>query len=74
MKLLWDSFWRALAYGLHPRVMLLSALPLLVIATLCSGLGYFFWEGAIDAVRSGLESSTLLLTLAGWFASLGLGA
>jgi hypothetical protein len=31
MSLLLDSFWRAAAYCLHPRVIVLSLLPLLLI-------------------------------------------
>ena len=31
MKIMLDAFWRALAYCLHPRVVLLSLLPLLLM-------------------------------------------
>ena len=34
MSLLLDAFWRAVAYCLHPRVMILSLLPLVGIAAL----------------------------------------
>jgi hypothetical protein len=73
MSLLLDSFWRALAYCLHPRVMLLSLMPLALMVLLWLSLGYFFWEPAIDGVRAALESSTLLRTVWGWFESLGIG-
>lgn len=63
MSKLLDSFWRALVYCLHPRVMLLSLVPLLLMALLCVGLGYFFWDSALDSVRSALESSPWLQTL-----------
>jgi hypothetical protein len=39
MKLLLDSFWRAAAYCLHPRVSALSVLPLVLMAGLAVGLG-----------------------------------
>ena len=48
MNLLLDSFWRAAAYCLHPRVILLSLLPLVLMAAGALGLGYFFWDAAVD--------------------------
>jgi len=72
MSLLFDSFWRAVAYCLHPRVILLSLLPLVLMAALALGLGYFFWESAVDAVRGTFESWSILATLTGWLESIGL--
>jgi hypothetical protein len=72
MKLLFDSFWRATAYCLHPRVIVLSLLPLVLMAGLALGLGYFFWEPAIDAVRASFESWAILQTLIGWLQGIGL--
>jgi len=72
MSLLFDSFWRAVAYCLHPRVILLSLLPLVLMAALALGLGYFFWESAIDAVRGVFESWSILATLVGWLEGIGL--
>ena len=72
MSLLFDSFWRAVAYCLHPRVILLSLLPLVLMAALSLGLGYFFWESAVDAVRSTFESWSILATLVGWLEAIGL--
>lgn len=60
MKLVFDAFWRALAYCLHPRVMLASLAPLLLMATGLGLLGYFFWEPALDQVRLWLENFELL--------------
>jgi hypothetical protein len=51
MKLLLDSFWRAAAYCLHPRVIALSVLPLVLMVVAALGLGYLFWDAAIDAVQ-----------------------
>ena len=39
MKLLIDSFWRAAAYCLHPRVIALSLMPLVLMAVAALGLG-----------------------------------
>ncbi len=72
MNLLFDSFWRAVAYCLHPRVILLSLLPLLLMAALALGLGYFFWEAALDAVRDTFESWSILATMIHWLEGIGL--
>ena len=72
MSKLLDSFWRAAMYCLHPRVIALSVLPLAIMAAISLGLGYFFWESAIAAVRSNLESFALLDTMVRWLEGLGL--
>jgi hypothetical protein len=72
MNLLLDSFWRAVAYCLHPRVIALSVLPLALMIAAAFGLGYFFWDAALDAVRVTLESWALVATLIGWLESAGL--
>ena len=72
MNKLLDSFWRAAVYCLHPRVIALSILPLVIMAAISLGLGYFFWEAAISAVRGNLESYELLGTMVGWLEGLGL--
>lgn len=69
---MFDSFWRASAYCLHPRVIGLSFLPLVLMATLALGMGYFFWDTAIEAVRASLDGSPLLNTLWSWLQGLGL--
>ena len=73
MNKLLDAFWRAAMYCLHPRVIALSFLPLIIMAVLSLGLGYFFWENALTAVRAGLESYALLGTMVRWLEGLGLG-
>ena len=73
MKLLLDSFWRAAAYCLHPRVIALSVLPLVLMAGLAFGLGYFFWVPAVDAVRATFESWALVATLLAWLEGMGFG-
>ena len=72
MSKLLDSFWRAAMYCLHPRVIALSVLPLVIMAVVSLGLGYFYWESAIAAVRSNLESFALLDTMVRWLEGLGL--
>ncbi|MFG5409595.1 EI24 domain-containing protein [Piscinibacter sakaiensis] len=63
MTLLLDSFWRAAAYCLHPRVIALSLLPLLLMSALAFGAGWFFWEPALDAVQDRIGSWALLGSL-----------
>ena len=72
MKLLLDSFWRAVAYCLHPRVIVLSLLPLVLMAGLALGLGFFFWESAIDAVRASFDAWAILKTMIAWLEGVGL--
>jgi hypothetical protein len=67
LKLLLDSFWRAVLYCLHPRVIVLSMVPLLLMAGLALGLGYLFWERAVEAVRWAILSTPL-----GWLEGMGL--
>ncbi|MBP9147288.1 MAG: EI24 domain-containing protein [Rhodoferax sp.] len=73
MNLLFDSFWRALAYCLRPRVIALSFLPLLLMVGLALGLGYLYWDMVLETVRLWVESSTLINTLSEWLHGVGLG-
>jgi hypothetical protein len=69
MKLLLDSFWRALTYLLMPRVIGLSLLPLLLSGGLFIGLAFFFWDMASDAVRATLEQWSLVDAALKWLES-----
>jgi hypothetical protein len=71
MSLFLDSFWRAAAYCLHPRVILLSLLPLILLVGLAFGLGYFFWDTAVALVLEWLQASQLFATIGGWLESVG---
>jgi Etoposide-induced protein 2.4 (EI24) len=73
MKLFLDSFWRAVAYCLHPRVIALSFLPLALLVALAFGLGYLFWDRALDEVRSALDASEWMTTLLTWLQQAGVG-
>ncbi|MEO7336591.1 MAG: EI24 domain-containing protein [Caldimonas sp.] len=72
MNLIFDSFWRAAAYCLHPRVIVLSLLPLVLMAALSLGLGYFFWERAVAAVAALFDAWGWLGNVIGWVQGLGL--
>ncbi|MEP6969836.1 MAG: hypothetical protein ABJA49_05290, partial [Betaproteobacteria bacterium] len=71
MNLLFDSFWRAAADCLRPRVIVLSMLPLVLMVALSLTLGYFYWDWALDGVRGLLEGSSLLTTLFEWLRGVG---
>lgn len=73
MNLLLDSFWRAAAYCLRPRVIWLSLLPLVLVIGMTVGLAYFFWDDALDQVRSVLESSAFVNSGWAWLDSVGWG-
>ena len=73
MTLFLDSFWRAVAYCLHPRVIALSFLPLAVMVVLSLGLGYFYWDATLEWVRGLLESSDLMKNVWAWLQGVGAG-
>lgn len=73
MAELWDSFWRAVGYCLHPRVVLWSLLPLLLAGLLVGALGAAHWESGVASVRAALEHWALVGSLLDWLASIGAG-
>ncbi|MEO8856847.1 MAG: EI24 domain-containing protein [Burkholderiaceae bacterium] len=73
MNLFLDSFWRAVAYCVRPRVIALSFLPLIIMLVLALGLGYFYWDSSLDWVRNMLEASSTVSVMMGWLQSIGAG-
>jgi hypothetical protein len=73
MSLFLDSFWRAVAYCLHPRVVLLSLLPLFLLVAAAGVLGYFFWDSAVNGVFLWLQSTSWMESLTHWLQEMGLG-
>lgn len=71
MSSLFDSFWRAAAYCLIPRVIFLSLLPLVLIAVISGIGGYFFWHSAVAATEQFLGSATWLGSLWTWLSGMG---
>lgn len=69
-----DSFWRAVMYCLHPRVIVLSILPVVIMGVLSLTLGYLYWESALIAVRASLESYELVNAMVHWLDGIGLGS
>jgi hypothetical protein len=74
MNLFFDSLWRAAAYCIRPRVIALSFLPLVLMVALSLGLGYYYWDSALDWVRTMLEASTVVNNIWGWLQSVGAGS
>lgn len=72
MNLFVDSFWRALAYCLHPRIIALSFVPLLLMLVLCGAVIYYFWEPALLGLREWLPHWALLEGLLRWLDRMGL--
>jgi hypothetical protein len=72
MSLFLDSFWRAVAYCLHPRVIVLSLLPLIAMVLIALGLGYFYWDSAVNTVFTWLESTSWMEQLGHWLSMMGM--
>jgi len=72
MKLFMDSFWRALAYCLHPKVIMLSLLPLILMAVIVTGLGAMYWDVAVNTVRIGMEAGPVMGWAWTWLERVGL--
>ena len=73
MRPVFDAFWRAALYCVHPRVIVLSLIPLVLLATLTMALVFFGWDWAVAGVNGYLQSSGILSMLLGWLSFLGAG-
>ncbi len=73
MQAVMDAFWRAAVYCLHPRVIALSFLPLVVTILAALGLGYFFWDQAVEALRLQLQTWVWVQWVIGALEAIGLG-
>lgn len=73
MQAVMDAFWRAAVYCLHPRVIALSFLPLVVTILAALGLGYFFWDQAVEALRLHLQTWVWVQWAIGALEAIGLG-
>ena len=74
MRSVFDAFWRAAMYCLHPRVVALSVLPLILMVGLAFGLGYFFWDNAVEQLRVWLGSLVVVDKAMDWLDGMGLGS
>jgi Etoposide-induced protein 2.4 (EI24) len=71
ISLIYEAFWRAVANCLHPRVILWTLLPLVIAGSAVFGLGWLYWESAIDGVRNTLERWELVAAFLRWLDSVG---
>lgn len=72
MKIMLDSFWRAIAYCIHPKVILLSLLPLILMAVIVMGLGAMYWELAVNQVRMWMDATSVMGWASTWLERMGL--
>jgi len=68
MGLMIDSFWRAVAYCLVPRVIVLSLLPLALIGIVAGVCGWLWWAPAVAWTEVALHDMRWLSALWGWLA------
>ena len=73
MGLFLDSFWRALAYCLQPRIIALSFLPLILMVGMTAGLFWLFWDDALVGLGGWLSDWSLSDSLFRWLESVGMG-
>lgn len=66
-----DAFWRALAYALHPAVLVGSLAPLALAGGAVFALGWFWWEDAVAGVRGALERWELIAAMLAWLQAVG---
>jgi hypothetical protein len=71
VRAVFDAFWRAAAYCLHPKIVLWSLLPLAVCGTAVGALGWAYWEPTVSAVRAALERWSLVAAMLQWLESIG---
>ncbi len=69
-----DAGWRALAYALTPRVLVLTLMPLLGLVVLVMGLAYFYLTPAQLWVEQALQTWPWLQAGFTWMARLGFSA
>ena len=73
MNLFFDSLWRAVAYCLMPRVIVVSLVPLTIMTGITLLGAYVFWDNAMDATSDWLIQFSLLESLSRLLVSVGLG-
>jgi hypothetical protein len=67
------AFWRAAAYCMHPRVVLVSLIPLLLAGAAVLGFGWWWWTSAVDTLRQALEAWWPTAAAFAWLDSVGAG-
>lgn len=68
---MFEAFWRALAHLPHPRVLVWTLLPLLLLGAAIGMAGWLGWEAAQDGVRAALLQFDLSNSALQWLDSMG---
>ncbi|MBL8326660.1 MAG: EI24 domain-containing protein [Rubrivivax sp.] len=68
---MFDALWRALADLFHPRVLVLTLAPLVVMGGVLGVAGWLGWEAAVDAVREAMQRFDLSNAAMQWLDSVG---
>ncbi|MBI5721133.1 MAG: EI24 domain-containing protein [Burkholderiales bacterium] len=68
---MFEAFWRALVQLVHPRVLVRTLLPLLVMGLAIVVAAWLGWEGAVDGVRETLQRFDLSNAAMQWLDSVG---
>jgi hypothetical protein len=63
MSLFLDSFWRAVAYCLHPRVIALSLLPLLALVAIAAGLTQWLSDMGMAGLKNALAPLLVIFAI-----------
>ncbi len=71
---IFDAFWRALAYALTPRVLVLTLIPLVILVVLVMTGAYFFLDPATTWVSEAIETWPWLQAGFSWLSRLGFAA
>jgi hypothetical protein len=66
-----DAFWRALIQLLHPRVLVWTLWPLVVMAAAVGVAAWLGWEAAVDGVRDAMQHFDLSNAALQWLDSVG---
>ena len=74
MLKIFDAFWRALAYAMTPRVLVLTLMPLVLLVVLVMTLGYFYLDPAQEWVSDVLIDWPWLMTGLTWLSKWGFAA
>jgi hypothetical protein len=68
---MFDAFWRAFVHLWHPRVLVGSLLPLLLMGVAIGVAAWLGWEAAVDGVREGMQRFGLSNAAMQWLDSVG---
>ena len=68
---MFDALWRALVHLAHPRVLVWTLFPLLLMGAAIVLAAWLGWEGAVDGVRQALQQFDLSNAALQWLDSVG---